>query len=86
VTHAVSMTSGARKGLAALASEYQVATIRAIEGLAQDPRPNGCKKMKGEFAGAYRIKVRAQVSVIYEVNDKALTVLVVVIEKRGDAY
>lgn len=86
MTHVVTLKKPARKALAALAVEYRDATTRAIEALAETPRPDGCAKLRGEYEGCYRIEVRNQIRVIYEINDGALTVLVVTIGNRGDVY
>jgi mRNA interferase RelE/StbE len=86
VTHEVFLKPRASKELAALDAQYREDTAAAIAALGATPRPDGCKKLKGKLAGLYRIKVRAQVSVIYMIDDGKLTVLVVTIEKRGDAY
>ena len=86
MTHAVSFRKSAQKALLRLAPEYRDATVKAIAALAENPRPDGCKKLQGEYADHYRIKVRHQISLIYQIDDAVLTVLVVTIEKRGDAY
>ncbi len=86
MTHQVFFKPRARKELGALDAQYLEDTATAIAALGATPRPDGCKKLKGNLAGLYRIKVRARVSVIYAIDDGKLTVLVVTIEKRGDAY
>jgi mRNA interferase RelE/StbE len=55
----------------------------AIAGLAKDPRPNGCKKLKGEEA--YRIRV-GDFRIIYEINDGKIIVTVVSVGHRKDIY
>lgn len=57
--------------------------IAAVEGLAEDPRPAGAKKLAGR--SAWRIRVGAY-RVLYEIQDRRLIVLVVAIGHRGDVY
>jgi mRNA interferase RelE/StbE len=55
----------------------------AIASLADNPRPQGCQKLKGEEA--YRIRV-GDYRVIYEVNDDIILVTVVTVGHRKDVY
>ena len=55
----------------------------AIEGLADNPRPVGYKKLKGE--DAYRIRV-GDYRVIYEIDDDRIIVVVVSVGHRKDIY
>ena len=55
----------------------------AIASLADNPRPYGYKKLKGE--DAYRIRV-GDYRVIYEIFDMIITVTVVSIGHRKDIY
>lgn len=55
----------------------------AIASLADNPRPNGYKKLKGE--DAYRIRV-GDYRVIYEIDDGKIIVTVVSVGHRKDIY
>lgn len=55
----------------------------AIAGLADNPRPQGYIKLKGEEA--YRIRV-GNYRIIYEIDDGKITVTVVAIGHRKDIY
>ena len=55
----------------------------AISGLAQNPRPHGYKKLKGEEA--YRIRV-GDYRVIYEIEEDKIIVTVVSVGHRKDIY
>jgi mRNA interferase RelE/StbE len=55
----------------------------AIASLADDPRPYGYKKLKGE--DAYRIRV-GDYRVIYEINDNTIIVTVVSAGHRKNIY
>jgi mRNA interferase RelE/StbE len=51
--------------------------------LEQDPRPPGCKKLKGRDAWRTRI---GDYRVIYEINDGRLIVTVITIGHRREVY
>jgi mRNA interferase RelE/StbE len=55
----------------------------AITGLANNPRPFGYKKLKGE--DAYRIRV-GDYRIIYEIDDDVILVTVVSIGHRKNVY
>jgi mRNA interferase RelE/StbE len=55
-----------------------------IDALAENPRPDGCKKLQG-FENRYRIRV-GEYRVIYEIHDDVLLVLIVKVGPRGDIY
>jgi mRNA interferase RelE/StbE len=56
---------------------------KAISDLADNPRPYGYKKLKGE--DAYRIRV-GNYRVIYEIDDGKIIVTVVSVGHRKDIY
>lgn len=55
----------------------------SIAALAEDPRPPGCKKLKGR--PGYRIR-QGNYRVIYEIDDNVLTVTVIEAGDRKDIY
>ena len=57
---------------------------RAINALAEDPTPAGCKKLTG-YDNYYRIRV-GDWRITYAIFDDLLIVLVVEVAPRGDAY
>lgn len=57
--------------------------MAAIADLANNPRPVGCKKLKGR--PGYRIR-EGNYRVIYEINDKILTVTVIEAGDRKEVY
>lgn len=71
--------------LGKLTPEIQVVLIEAIEALADDPRPEGCKKLKGEL-NLYRIRVANTYRVVYEAQDRQLVITVVKVGHRRDVY
>lgn len=57
--------------------------MASIAALANNPRPSGCKKLKGRLG--YRIR-EGNYRVIYEINDKILTVTVIEAGDRKEIY
>ena len=59
-------------------ADYQVRLIKAIQQLAANPRPPGCKKLRGH-QDAYRIKV-GDYRIIYLLQDHLLVVLILMLD------
>ncbi|WDZ92182.1 type II toxin-antitoxin system RelE/ParE family toxin [Nocardiopsis sp. HUAS JQ3] len=57
--------------------------VEAVADLADDPRPDSCKKLKAR--DGYRIRV-GDYRVVYTVDDGQITVVVVKVGARGDVY
>ena len=55
----------------------------AIFNLADNPRPSGCKKLKGR--PGYRTRI-GDYRVIYDIFDKVLEVYVIAVGNRKDIY
>ena len=70
--------------LAEFPAKIQLQIKHRLLSLAEEPRPPGVEKMKGEIdtwrirSGSYRI--------VYEIHDRVLLVLVVKIGDRKDVY
>lgn len=56
----------------------------AIENLAVEPRPKGCKRLSGGD-GEYRIRV-GDYRVVYDIDDGILLILVLRIAHRREVY
>lgn len=57
--------------------------LEALAGLETDPRPPGCKKLRGREA--YRVRV-GDYRIIYEIHDRVLQVLVITVGHRREVY
>ena len=79
----ISITKTAQKQLDKLPDSVAGILIEAIHDFTFNPRPHGCKKLKGR--DAYRIR-RGDFRVIYEISDRILTVEVIAIGNRKDIY
>ena len=57
--------------------------VRRIQGLADDPRPNGCQKLSGQ--NRYRVR-QGNYRIIYSIEDDKLIVHIVKGGDRKDVY
>jgi mRNA interferase RelE/StbE len=74
----------ARKILSRLPKKLLARISNAIDGLAGNPRPEGCKKLEG-YANLYRMRV-GDWRISYAIEDDQLIVLVIEVAPRGGAY
>lgn len=85
--YVVELHRNADKFLDELAKQ-QPADAEAIENavadLAEQPRPHGCRPLKG-FDGVWRIRV-GDYRICYSVDDGQLLILVITISTRNDVY
>lgn len=81
--YTVYLSKSARKDLDNLSNSVAKPILSAIANLAEDPRPNGCKKLKGREG--YRIRI-GNYRVIYEIFDSQLIVDVIALGHRKDIY
>jgi mRNA interferase RelE/StbE len=82
--YSVIIEKPALKSLATIPDKNAKKITKAIDELAENPRPNGVKKLKGSD-DFYRIKV-GNYRVIYEINDGELVIVVVEIGHRKEVY
>ena len=73
----------AQKQLSKIPPPFFNRITKAIFNLANDPRPPGYKKLTGR--PGYRIRI-GDYRVIYNIEDKILTVIVIDIGNRKDIY
>ncbi|MBN4066620.1 type II toxin-antitoxin system RelE/ParE family toxin [Simkania negevensis] len=57
----------------------------SILSLADNPRPSGCKKLKGSKGFLYRVRW-GDYRVVYTIQDDVLIVLVIAVGHRRDVY
>jgi len=73
----------ARRNVARLPESVYRRMIRAIDELAENPRPRNSRKLRGKEG--WRIRV-GDYRVIYEIDDEAQEVLVLDVGHRRDVY
>ncbi|HXP59611.1 MAG TPA: type II toxin-antitoxin system RelE/ParE family toxin [Dongiaceae bacterium] len=80
----VLLERAAEKDLGRLSSEVHDRVILSIQKLAANPRPPGCRKLKGSRHD-WRIRVR-DYRIIYEIDDHARVVRVNRVRHRREVY
>ena len=73
----------AQKQLAQIPQPYLSKITQTLRSLSDNPRPVGCKKLKGR--AGYRVRV-GNYRIIYNIKDNVLTVFVLLIGDRKDIY
>lgn len=84
MSYTVTYVPSAAKALRKLDRPTAQRLIRAIEGLADDPRPPGCIQLAGGD-GELRIRV-GDYRIIYDVVDEELLILVLKVGHRRQIY
>jgi len=83
MAYAIDFLPRARRELAKLDKSIGERIATAIDALADNPRPHGCKKLTGDVA--WRIRV-GDWRILYEIHDDRLLVLVLRIAHRREVY
>ena len=83
--YTVVLSRRAQKDLGALAPAVRSKLVAQIRLLAEDPFPQGRKKLKGQKGDYWRVRVGSY-RIIYEVEQGELVVLVLRALDRKDAY
>jgi mRNA interferase RelE/StbE len=80
----ISFKKSAQKELASIPKPHNKSIADAIDKLANNPRPDGVKKLKGDY-NAYRIRV-GDYRVIYTIEDEIKIIEIQRIRHRKEAY
>jgi len=84
VRYEIAYAQSALKSLRRLDRAIARRILQAVDLLAEDPRPPGCKQLKGG-AGEMRIRI-GDYRVIYDVVDEELVILVLRVAHRREVY
>ncbi len=84
MAYRVEIKRSAVKEIAALPKREQRRVVSAIAALADDPRPDGVRKLVGS-ENAYRVRV-GDYGIVYQIFDDVLSVHVVRVGHRRDVY
>ena len=84
MAYRIEFTPKAKRDFNALDKPIRTRLARRIDSLAENPFPQGIKKLAGE-KDLYRLRV-GDYRILYQVQGKRLVVLVVGIGHRGDVY
>jgi mRNA interferase RelE/StbE len=85
MSYRISIRKQALKELENLPLKESRKVAAAIDELSQNPRPDGCKKLKGEHEFIWRIRV-GDYRVLYKIEDEIKVVEVGKISDRKDVY
>jgi len=85
MSYKIAIARKAFKELAALPLKVNVQIVEAIDDLKENPRPTGCKKLKGESEDIWRIRV-GDYRILYFVEDTIRIVEIRRIGHRKDVY
>jgi len=83
-SYAVELKPSARKELESLPDSVLARVVQRLESLTNDPRPAGCKKLKG-YKDQWRIRIRDW-RVVYIIDATARLVSVTRIAHRREVY
>ena len=83
MTYSVEIKASAAKALARIAATDRRRLVAAIDRLAEEPHAGGV--LKGEFSGLRRLRV-GHYRIVYEVQERRLTVLVARVGHRREVY
>ncbi|TVQ03061.1 MAG: type II toxin-antitoxin system RelE/ParE family toxin [Balneolaceae bacterium] len=80
----VEIERNAQKALKKIPNPYKSNLIKTIDSLTEDPRREGCRKLKGQ-SELWRIRVNTY-RIIYQIKDNQLRILIIRIGHRSDIY
>ncbi len=84
LVYRIEIISAAQKQMLSLPRQAQVEIARTIDGLSNNPRPSGCKKLRGTELWRLRL---GRYRVVYAIDDRARLVTVIkVAPRREDTY
>ncbi|PXY16619.1 type II toxin-antitoxin system RelE family toxin [Prauserella muralis] len=85
MTYKVEIARRAAKVVTSLDKPVRRRVLAAIEALADDPRPPGCKKLAGAD-NAWRVRAAKDYRIVYEIHDQVLLVTVIDVGHRREIY
>ena len=80
----ITFARSVRKELQALPHTLAVRILDKVELLVSNPRPSGCKKLRGH-SNLWRIRI-SDYRIIYSIDDDEFVVDISVIRHRSEAY
>jgi mRNA interferase RelE/StbE len=87
VAYEIRIAPAAERAIGKLSAPVQAAILDKLEELAQDPRPADCEKVR-ELAqyGVFRVRVRKDYRILYQVKDESAWILVLKVADRKEIY
>ena len=78
------VSATAEKQLRKLEQADQIRILRAVQDLAREPRPSGCRKLQG-YDDVFRIRV-GKFRILYSIDGMRIIVTVLKVAHRKDVY
>jgi len=88
VAYEIRIAPAAERAISKLSSPVQGSVLATIAALGEEPRPAGCRKIRGLPAPyeVYRVEVGGTHRVIYQIKNESTLILVVKVADRKDVY
>jgi mRNA interferase RelE/StbE len=83
-SYTISLASSVERDLRKIDGQAVSRIVAAVDALAGEPRPQGCRKLAGSLH-TYRIRVGSY-RIIYSVDDGSRAVIIQRVRHRKDAY
>jgi len=83
-SYRIEVSATAEKKLRKLGKADRIRVLRAVQGLAREPRPSGCRKLQG-YDDVFRIRV-GRFRVLYSIDGRRIIVAVLKVAHRKDVY
>jgi mRNA interferase RelE/StbE len=80
----IEVSRTAEKQIKKLGREDQIRVLRTIRDLADEPRPRGCRKLRG-YDDIYRIRVGTY-RVIYSLDGDRIVIVILKVGHRREVY
>lgn len=87
MAYEIRIAPAAERAIGKVSAPVQAAILDKLEELAQDPRPADCEKVR-ELAqyGVFRVRVRKDYRILYQVKDESAWILVLKVADRKEIY
>jgi len=82
-SYSILLKRSVRKDLEGIPKRDLIRILERIQSLAEDPRPPGCEKLTGDEK--YRVR-QGTYRIVYSIQDRELTVWIVKVAHRREAY
>jgi len=83
-SYRIEVSATAERQLAKLGRDDRIRVLRAVQALAFEPRPPGCRKLQG-YDDVYRIRT-GRFRVLFSIDGKRVIITVLKVAHRRDVY
>ena len=83
-SYRIEVSATAERQIKKLGREDQIRVIRAVQTLANEPRPSGCRKLQG-YDDVYRIRI-GRYRALYSIDGRRVIITVLKVAHRRVVY